>query len=477
MPLYDKAFWLIAFFLIGVLLRSFFVEWSDAFFIIIVITGIFGLTLVLFKKYWFAVFAISIILGSGYFGIFEQITNDTHIVIGRESEFQGMVKKIEYGRESQTIRLKLNEPYRGSIQLYAPRFPEYRYGDLLLVRGTINSIPDTYARYFEKERISGTLRFAEITLMSHDNGSKILSGLFNIKRFTEHAFNRALPEKQAAFLSGILLGETAEFSPEFKENLSRTGTNHLVALSGYNISIIGKGIMAALGAWFSRRKTFVITTFAIFGFVIMTGAEASVVRAAIMGFLVLLADRTERLYSFRNALAIAAFFMILMNPKLLLFDVGFQLSFAAVMGLVYVEPALSRIFRPFRNPGIFGWRDNFFQTFSAQIAVFPILASVFGIFSPISLITNMLVLLFIPLTMFLGFLIMLTSILSTYISLIVALITNVFLTYELWVIDFFAKIPLQISFNESMFMFSALYYLALIFFVFYTQKKVQEHAF
>ena len=108
-------------------------------------------------------------------------------------------------------------------------------------------------------------------------------------------------------MAGITLGERAEFSKEFKEAMSKSGTTHLVALSGYNITILVLAVAYVLNFFASRRLVFWLTLLIIIGFVAMTGAEASVVRAAIMGGIVLLAKRANRLYSFRNAIVIAAF--------------------------------------------------------------------------------------------------------------------------------------------------------------------------
>jgi competence protein ComEC len=477
MPLHDKAFWGIGFFLSGVLMASFLGDWSDRFLIAFFITILFVIFFLIFQKKNFAVFSFFIFLGSGYYFIFDLSQQNVIIPFNQKGEVQGIVRSVDYGITSQTIKFELLSPHKGYIQMSAARYPEYKYGDELLVRGSIKPITGKSTRFYEKENIFGRVSFAEIDIIDHNKGSKLYAGLLSIKRFTENAFNRVLPPEQAVFLSGLTLGETAAFSDEFKDQLSYTGTTHLVALSGYNITIIGKGIILVLGAWFSRKKTFIFTTVAIIGFVLMTGAEASVVRAAIMGFLVLLADRAERLYSFRNALSIAAFCMVLINPKILLFDVGFQLSFAAVMGLVYLRPAFARIFPFARKPGFLNWRENLMQTLSAQIAVLPILLSVFGSFSPISLITNVLVLLFIPITMLLGFLVAASAIVSSFISLVIAWIVQLFLYYELLIIEFFSKVPLQISITGFHIPMGIAYYALLIWFVVYSKKRAQIYAF
>ena len=170
----------------------------------------------------------------------------------------------------------------------------------------------------------------------------------------------------------------------------------------------------------------------------MTGAEASVVRAGIMGIIMLLAERQSRIYSFRNAITLTAFIMLLFNPRLLVFDTGFQLSFAALLGIVYIYPLLKKRFKIEENEGVMGWKRNLFQTFSAQVAVAPIVLTSFGYFSPTALFSNVLILEFIPVTMLLGFMTATLGFISYGLSLVLGWVTSVFLGYEIFIINLFS---------------------------------------
>jgi len=193
----------------------------------------------------------------------------------------------------------------------------------------------------------------------------------------------------------------------------------------------------------------------------MTGAEASVIRAAIMGILVLVADRSGRFYDMKNALIFSAFLMTLQNPKVLLFDVGFQLSFLAVLGIVYLKPALQKLIKMKETPGFLSWRDNLFTTASAQLMVLPILVLNFDTFSSISLLANVIILELIPITMTLGFVIGFVSLISYYLSLIFGWFTAILLYFETGVIKFFAGISpsLDLNFNLTGLVF---YYLIIV---------------
>jgi len=473
MPLYDKAFWFISFFLVGVLFASS-TSFSDTVFIAGLVAIAIGAAFFVFGKKWLALLSIGIFLGSGYYVFYDVRTRDIAIPFDEKTTVTGLITKVSTGLEKQSLVIKLNDPLRGRIRVTAPRYPEWNYGDVVTVEGTIRRPDESFAERLAKDGIFGTTIFADIKLVRSGEGSLLKSKLLSIKHFTESAFRRALPPEKAAFLSGLTLGETAEFTKEFRDKLSVTGTSHLVALSGYNVNVIAESIMAALGLWFSRRKAFWFGTTAVALFVVMTGAEASVVRAAIMAFLVLLAEETARAYSFRNAIVVAAVAMVLVNPRILRWDIGFQLSFAAVLGLIYLRPAIITWFNVSKKPGFFHLRENLITTTSAQLAVLPILLANFGSFSPISIVPNVLILAFVPITMFLGFSIAALAVISSYLALAVGLVANLFLSYELGVINFFSMLNLKWEIGSFGIALSILYYAILISGILYINRRTAK---
>lgn len=470
MPIHAKAFWAISFFLCGVLLASAVEEWSSRFLVVAFVTAIGTLAFAAFRRKQFAVLFLFTALGAGYFFFYDAQTGKDRIPYGAVQAVSGIVADARSGLERQELTVVLEEPARGRIRINTTKYPAYAYGDRIALSGTIEELPKPSNRDI-RERINGRMRFPEIALMERGRGSQFKAGLLGIKSYVERAFRRAFPPDEAAFLSGLTLGETAAFSDEFREQLRVTGTSHLVALSGYNITILARGI-AALFLWFlSRRKTFVLTIAGIAGFVVMTGAEASVVRAAIMGFIALLAEQVGRVHSFRNAIAFAAFLMALGNPRVLVWDVGFQLSFAAVIGLIYLKPALVRVLKVRPEPGFLGWRENLWTTIAAQLAVLPILLGVFGFFSPLSIVVNLLVLTFIPVTMLLGFLVAAVSLVAFYAALPIAWVTRIFLGYELGVIDLFSRFEAKLAVPGFGISFAILYYGGLIAFMMFARRK------
>ncbi|TSD01400.1 MAG: competence protein ComEC, partial [Parcubacteria group bacterium Athens0714_26] len=295
----------------------------------------------------------------------------------------------------------------------------------------------------------------------------------NFKNKLEENFKSVLPSEKAAFLSGLTLGEREDFSKEFKNKMSLSGTTHLVALSGYNISIIVVVIMAVLGGYLPAAISFYLTALVIVLFVLMTGAEASVVRAAVMGIIMLLGRHIGREYSLRNAIVVAAFLMILFNPKILVFDLGFQLSFAALLGIIYLSPVIKKIFK-ISQPGVLSWKENAATTLSAQFAVAPLLLINFGFFSLSSFFANILILPFVPLAMGLGFVMGGVGFVSYFLAKIIGLVLNIFLSYMLWIIDIFSKITVSVGLEKISPVAVVFYYFILIGAVLYANRKSEQ---
>jgi len=166
---------------------------------------------------------------------------------------------------------------------------------------------------------------------------------------------------------------------------------------------------------------------------------ATVVRASFMALLVLLARATGRTYAITRALFIAGFFMILHNPKILVFDSSFQLSFTATIGLIYVAPKIEQYFK--LVPTRWQLREFATATVATQLLVLPMILYKMGDLSLVALPVNLLILASIPITMLFGFLTGIIGFMSTFLSLPFAFVTYALLTYQLKVVDLFASLP------------------------------------
>ncbi|MBI2984822.1 MAG: ComEC/Rec2 family competence protein [Candidatus Kerfeldbacteria bacterium] len=217
------------------------------------------------------------------------------------------------------------------------------------------------------------------------------------RRRIETSFN----EPAASFLVGLLLGAQADMPYALRQEFRLTGTTHLVALSGFNVTIIVTAASTVLIRIIGRRWAWLPTVFLVIGFVIMTGASASVTRAGLMVMMVVLASRLGRPIAMARLLGYTLLVMTWNNPLILLHDLGFQLSFLATIGLVGVaKPLAERL--PW-VPEAFGLRDNLATTLAAMLMTEPLLLWHFGRLSLVAPLVNTSVLPLIPLGMGLGF--------------------------------------------------------------------------
>ncbi|MBI4132061.1 MAG: ComEC/Rec2 family competence protein [Candidatus Sungbacteria bacterium] len=414
---------------------------------------------------------LAIVLAAGAFWFLRQSRPTASLAahVGTRAAFEAVVRDDPV-RRSKSQQLVIGEPRSAAKILVVTRpFPEYAYGDRLLVSGRLERpkrfSPDfDYAAFLAKDGIFYTMVFPDITFAGPGAGSRLYDVLFRIKRAFVSALGRAVPEPMNAFLAGITIGERQSFSSELTEKLRATGTSHIVALSGFNITIVADAILRAL-SWLpiSPAAAFWLASGGIVGFTLLTGAAASVVRAAIMGVLVLIARQAGRLYHMQNALALAAAIMLLQNPKILRFDVGFQLSFLATLGLVYGTPFMDQWFdrlkrrllligrdrgliRPwFGAPAGAGKRSflraTAISTLAAQFAVLPLLAIHFGGLSLVSPLANLAVLPLIPAAMFAGFSAGGLGMFSDALGRAAGWVAWALARYELAAISFFAALP------------------------------------
>lgn len=476
MPSHKIFFYASLFFLLGVLFKSIGFGLS-----IVLITFLLGVSLITFyflrrnkELLWLAAFLPLVLIGALYYQIDDNNFYNREVVFNQEVEFTGVVESNPVIKTaSREFVVELEEPLKGKILLRTPLYPEFKYGDRLKITATIQEpFNEGYARYLAKNGVSGVSYFPKVQKVGEKYGSSVKEFLYSLRNKSYDSFNRTLSPLNASFLNGLTFGGYSGFTDEFRKAMSVSGTTHLVALSGYNISVITVVVMGMLLYLFSRRVSFLITVLIIIGFVVMTGAEASVVRAAIMGILIVLAQQSGRIFDIRNAVMLAALIMVLHNPKVLTFDIGFQLSFLALLGIVYLKPVIHNLSRMKHDKGFLFWRDNLLTTVSAQLAVAPILIMNFGSFSPVSFAANVAVLELIPVTMGLGFILAGVALFSYYGALVIAPLVGILLSIEVGLIKLFAE--LSIPFNPDLSWGGVIVYYVLLAALVYKFRQLQQ---
>ncbi len=233
---------------------------------------------------------------------------------------------------------------------------------------------------------------------------KSYAQLMKLRYLMEGHIAQSVPQPAGALAAGLLFGGDRRLSDEVADDFRRTGLTHIVAVSGFNVTVIAQ-FMVLFGIWIGlwRAQAVWLAICAVVIFVAMIGFPSPAVRAGIMGLMVLLVMRAGRVGSALPAVLAAAAAMALVNPMILRYDVGFQLSVLATLGLILMYPLFERWFM--RRGEMKFFAEVFFMTLSAQIFVVPIIAYYFGSVSIVSLLANLLVLPVIPIAMVLAFLV------------------------------------------------------------------------
>lgn len=322
-------------------------------------------------------------------------------------------------------------------------YPRYDYGDELEINCKLQ-IPKSsenfrYEMYLARYGVFFECKNVKINKISSGNGNFILQGIFSFKKIISQKINNLWHEPLASFMAGLLYGYRGGLG-ELNEIFSQTGITHIVAISGYNITIIVSILITfCVQLYIPRKKAFWLIVFGIIIFVLFAGASASVVRAGIMGIIVLLSKQTGRSSKIGNVLILTAVLMVMQNPLVLLWDAGFQLSFISTCGLVYLSPLFVQVFK--KVPEMFGIKESLTSTMSAIIATLPLILFQFGRLSIVAPVVNILVLWIIPYLMLIGFLATVFSFIFFPLGQVLAWIGMVGLKYIVFVVKFFAKLP------------------------------------
>jgi competence protein ComEC len=354
-------------------------------------------------------------------------------------------------------------PAHGLALIYAPRFSdsrlsatgegEFRYGDRVRVFGALETPPVfddfSYRDYLARQGVYSQVRQASVTFIAAQRGSPLWQTLFDFKARALETLAQIFAEPHAALLQGILLGYEAGIPQDLKDAFGATGTSHVIAISGFNVAIIACIFATFANRAFGARWGAAVAILGVAVYTLLVGAGASVVRAAIMGSLALVARQIGRRTLGLNTLAASVLVMTAINP-LTLWDVGFQLSAAATLGLVlYAEPFAARLrnlLAPLTTPENAARLTAFageyvLLTLAAQITTLPLIAYYFRRVSLVSLFANLLIVPAQPALMILSGIALLCGLLWLPLGQLVGWIAWPFNAYTIALIELFAGVP------------------------------------
>ena len=344
----------------------------------------------------------------------------------------------------------------GTALLRVPRYPALRYGDILQVTGELETpVPFNdfdYKSYLARQGIHSIIYYPEIDVIDSGNGLKPLQWLYSLRENLSNSLDRALPEPQGSLAQGILLGMRANIPDSLNQSFSRTGTAHLLAISGLHIGIVIAIVLSFGILIFGRQRSIYIWLALIVTwlYVLLTGMRPPVIRAAIMGSLFLLAEFLGRQRDAITALAFAAAVMVGIQPYIL-WSISFQLSFLAMAGLILLYPYfqwqgrkgvtdLSRNSKAIASIGNMV-TDSFSVTLAAIIATWPLIAYNFHIISLVALPATFFSLLSLPAIITSSALVALVGLFAPLIAQILGWLAWLFLSYLLLVIQVFDTLP------------------------------------
>ncbi len=380
-----------------------------------------------------------------------RIYNDT----GGEITLVGQVIEEPDVRE-ENIKLTIRpENIDGKILVTASRYPEYQYGDKLKITGklmTPQEFPDfSYQDYLAKDGIYSVTYWPKIELIGKNEGNFIYAKILSFKEKLRESIYQNLSPPQSSILGAVILGDKKRISQEWKDKLNRAGVRHLTAVSGMHVAILTSILMAlliSLGLW--RQQAFYFAIIFIALFILMTGLQPSAIRAGIMGGLFLLAQHLGRANISSRAVVFAGTAMLAQNPLLLKLDVGFQLSFLAMMGIIYLSPVFQK------------YLGNILaMTLAAQVFTLPILIYNFGYFSLAAPLTNILIVPFLPFLMGLGFVFAISGAIWQFLGWIFSWPVKFLLLYLTKIVDWFSGFSWSAFFLEISWIWLVLAYLVL----------------
>lgn len=287
----------------------------------------------------------------------------------QEKEYSNMYK-IKLLKNGDKFYLKLSK-----------KQSKLQYGDEIELKGEYiepqtarNKGGFNYKQYLKTLKIYGTINVEKVSILEKNKINPILKILNDIHMKIEETIEKFLEEKQSGILKGILLGDSKQIEEEIQEDFRISNISHVLAVSGMHVNYIILGMNFLLKPLFGKRRTRKITIIFLVFYMFITGFSASIVRAGVMGIIIILGKLIHRKEDTWTSISISLLILLINNPFSIL-NISLQLSFAGTMGLVLFNKKI---------PGIFS------ITLCAQIMIFPIMIYHFNIFGTYFLITNLL---------------------------------------------------------------------------------------
>ncbi|OGH11004.1 MAG: hypothetical protein A3B38_02315 [Candidatus Levybacteria bacterium RIFCSPLOWO2_01_FULL_36_13] len=335
---------------------------------------------------------------------------------------------------------------------------EFNYGDKIQVSGKLKS------RLLNSGDTIFTMDHPKVELKNHEI-NPFLAVIYSIRQNIINFFQQKLDIASAGLLLGIVFGIKDSLPKEFLTQIQQTGVMHVIAASGMNVTMVSGFLFYFFILFFKRQIAIVLAILGIVFYVALAGFEASIIRAGIMGVIVFSAQIIGKQKFSSHTLFLTVALMLFAWPEFLT-SIGFQLSVAATMGIIYIPSLFKRFINKFN--------EVFIITIAAQIATLPILISNFGNYSLFSIITNALVLWTIPILTILGMISAVFVFIFPLFALVLLYLALPFLLFFQKTVEFFASVGAVLIIPEISWQFVISYYLILISIMVFLYEKVSN---
>ena len=351
-------------------------------------------------KMGFVLFILLAILAIRFFLFY---SHKSTYIDGQEIHFETTLLS-EPSIISNSQRVSANLASGDKIYITIPRYPEYHYGDILKISGAVKFSTGTKTstqskRLTTNEKTIMTMFFPKIEADKNEQ-NYILSVASFVRQKVIVLFEKTLDQTSSSLLLGIVFGIKKEMPLEFTDSIRKVGVMHVIAASGMNVTMVAGFLSSLFGFFLNRKAALLLTAAAVLFYAVMSGLQPSIIRAAIMGILVFSAQVIGRQRLSYYILFLTAFLMLFISPNLIE-DIGFQLSFLATFGLLYLKPMFDRMHKvEVVKKFVIG--EDVSTTVAAQVSTLPIILMNFGAYSLWSILVNGLLLWTIPIIMVLG---------------------------------------------------------------------------
>jgi competence protein ComEC len=409
---------------------------------------------------------IFLFLGSAYYQARQPNIDAFHIAFYNDREYEllitgSLAEPPDYRDNYTNLIVNIEAvdtgdgdlPASGRLLARVSPNEEYKYGERIRLRGELKTPPEneefSYRDYLARQGIHSYITKTEVTRLPGNEGNPIYKLVYSFKsKLVENTY-RIFQDPEASLLAGILFGVDTGLPKKLQDAFKNTGTAHIIAISGFNIAIIA-GLFFSFFKWALKNERLgaALAVLFVFLYAFLVGGDPAVMRAAIMGSLSLFARQVGRRNAGLNTLAFVALLMAIWNP-LTLWDVGFQLSFFATLGLIlYAEPfstitarLIQNITKQENSAIVNIINDNVILTLAAQVMTIPLMMYYFQRISVISFIANPFILPVQPAVMILGGLAVFVSLILLPLGQLLAWVAWPFAGYTIRVVEFFNRVP------------------------------------